>query len=92
MHTNQVEWALRALDDAGQPRTIAIDIVPWLTVQVTRHHRHPGAWVVQAPPAIETIILAAIDLEDAKAEALALVRARLAGALTLLNQADQRFP
>ncbi|MBK9944265.1 MAG: hypothetical protein IPP13_21915 [Kouleothrix sp.] len=92
MPTNQVEWTLRASDEAGHPRTIAIDIVPWLTVQVTRHHRYPGAWVVQAPPAIETIILAAIDLEDAKTEALALMRARLASALALLNQADQRFP
>ncbi|MBK9944365.1 MAG: hypothetical protein IPP13_22425 [Kouleothrix sp.] len=66
---------------------MAIDITPWLTLQVTRHHRHPGAWVAQAPPAIETIILAAITLEDAQIEACALLRRQLANALAGLISA-----
>jgi hypothetical protein len=80
-------WADRATQADGQPRTVAIDLAEWLTLQITRHHAYPGLWVMQAPPVVEAQLLASQGLEQAKAEAEALLRALLATPLARLAQA-----
>ena len=73
-------------DKARTPRMVAVDLVPWLTLQVTRHYRHPGRWVAQCPPILDTHILQADELEDAKVEAQELVRQHLAFALLKVSR------
>lgn len=81
-------WVVRATEaDASRtPRTVATDVVSWLTVQVTRHYRHPGAWVVQAPPILDSRVLSSVQIEDAKVEAVALVRDALENALLHIDR------
>jgi len=79
-------WALAAAPGTTTPRRAWLDLMPWLTICVTRHHRHPGKWVVQAPPLIEAFALGADDLPAAQVEALAMVRAELELALIHLDR------
>lgn len=81
-------WLVRATeaDQERTPRTVATDIMPWLTIQVTRHYRHPGLWVAQAPPILETYVLRSTELEDAKAEAIELVHADIEIALIHIDR------
>lgn len=83
-----LEWVVRVTeaDKARTPRMVAVDLVPWLTLQVTRHYRHPGCWVAQCPPILDTHILRAHELEDAKVEAQELVRQHVAFALLKVSR------
>ena len=85
---SRLDWVVRCTehDKAHTPRTVAVDLVPWLTLQVTRHYKHPGVWVAQCPPILDTYILRAETLEDAKVEAQELVRQHLAFALMKISR------
>lgn len=86
--TAPATWSVRAVEADGQPRTVAIDLAEWLTLQVTRHHRHPGLWVLQGPPVVPERLLVSVHLEQAKAEAETLLRGFLRAPLARLAEAS----
>ncbi len=58
----------------------------WLRICVTRHINYPGSWCLRCAAVQRDLVpLNAKDLEDAKAEALEIVRRQLAEASTALD-------
>ena len=63
-----------------------------LKIVVTRHVDYPGAWILQCDPWFPARLLVSTDVENAKTEAFALVRAKIEIALRSLPPTSQAGP